>query len=467
MALTPGRRIENLSIEDLRLADNVFAEIVSKREIPASFTPHNVDEIGIGGHKSVVKEVLARFGRYGNFSTEYNATSLPPVDQSRIKSRYKKVLDWRNQANIGDYGMKKHYPVEMKRLNKAPLNYSSRLHALVMAHTPEWENEKAPKWNENSQAVYIFMSDMIGPKLGFKYKDDSPSAPGDYNLLVAWAFKNVEMIKKLYFMKDDPAHIDTQLARGIGVDLNQKILTTLVDGLRPSVTFNAGIESTPIEKLHLPVVELAVAPKTSIVRDFEQYFVDPLQKNGVEGIGAILPQDVKEDMDNDDAARYFARLNSLSLLNLAILKDFPGNSGVIKRLDAKLGFGGKLPEMLKEYIDVVTLAQSEGSIYNVMDGETTGGSIVDGHAIMQSLNAYRPEWNHTLSDVIDIITSEMSNGDFLGCGSGRAVLAHYNHAVINNASNKERLLQHMGIMVKLARAEGNLRVDHYKTEQSR
>lgn len=449
MALIPGgKAAEVLSQSELQLSQNVFAEIIRSRAIPDSFTPHNVDEIGIGGHKSVVKEVLARFGRYGNFSTEYNATSLPLVDQARIKSRYKKVLDWRNQANIGDYGMKKHYPVVMQRLNKAPLNYSSRLHCLVMAHTPEWENEKAPKWDENSQAVYIFMSDMIGPMLKYNYKPDSANTPGDYNLMVAWAFKNVDTIKKLYLDKDDPKYIDTQLARGNGVVLNISAFENLIGVLKSTVT-STPAETTSKDKTLQSNVEQVVAPPTTIVRDFERWFVQPRQREGLAGMGDLLSVDIMSAMGEEGARRYFDRLNFLSLLNLAILQDIPGKNEPLKRLDVKLGFGGKLPEILREYLTVVSLAQDEGS---------------QGEEVMNSLVPMRPEWgNRSLAIAITDIAAEMSEAEYLGYGSGRALLVQYNEEVRIKGSREAKMVQYMGMMVKLATGDGRLGLERYTT----
>lgn len=465
MALNPGgNHQELLSIEDQRLANNVFAEIVGTRVIPAIFTALIVDEIGIDGHKPVVKEVLARFGQYGNFKTEYNATTLPLEDQARISSRYKKVLDWRNQDKIGDHGMKKHYPLVMERFKKAPLNYSSRLHCLVMAHTPEWENEKAPKWDENSQAVYIFMSDMIGPKLKFDY---NPKSAGDYNLIVAWAFKNVEMIKKLYFMKDDPAYIDTQLARGFGVELDLLAFENVAASLQSTTKFSLS-ETQPIGKLGLPIVELAVAPDTSIVWDFEKWFVNPDQHGGVDGFGDVIPKELKDQLGVEGIKAYCERLNFLSLINLSVLKDIAGKGESIKKLDSKLGLGGKLPEILREYLIAVKSSQEESSVLPTFRESAKSRRQLKALANMSQsteivnsmLNTIHPEWgNHTLASALKSILEEMSNSDHIGLGSGRALLVAYNERASKKGGNEKNLIQFMGMMVKLAKGDGSSGLD--------
>jgi hypothetical protein len=169
--------------------------------LPDTFTPLNVDEIGRPGHKSVVRSVLANFGRYGNFASEYSAANLPEAERVEVSRRYKRVVEWQRRADVGANGMKKYYPVQAENLKINPKYYSARLHCLVLAHTPEWNERDAPVWNEDSQSVYFFMSDILGPTLGFNYDASLATSPGDFNLIVVWAFKNVEKIKQLYLQK--------------------------------------------------------------------------------------------------------------------------------------------------------------------------------------------------------------------------------------------------------------------------
>lgn len=432
------------------MASDVFAEIIKNKRIPDTFTPLNVDEIGIPGHMPVVEMVLKQFGKHGTYTTEYNATKLPEADQVKIAARYKRAWEWQRQSGVGVAGLQRYYPLQTEKISSNPRNYSTRLHCLVLAHTPEWnEQNTAPVWTENSQTVYFFMSEILGPKLGFNFNSDRADRPGDYNLLVAWAFKNVETIKKLYLQKDDPKHIDTQLARGIGVVLNIRAFENLSDDLKTTVT-STPAETASKDKTLRPNVEQAVAPPTTIVKDFERWFVEPKQHEGLAGMGDLLSADILSAMGEQGADRYFDRLNFLSLLNLAILQDIPGKNEPLKRLDAKLGFGGKLPEILGEYLTVVGLAQDKGT---------------QPEEVINRLNPIRSEWgNQSLASALRELHEEMSQGDQLGYGSGRAVLVQYNEEVRIKGNRETRMVQYMGMMVKMATDDGLLGIEKYKKE---
>ena len=472
-----GPKEQSISQEQLRLASDLFKEIVKNGELPPTFTPLNVDEIGLDGHKSVVRAILANFGRHGNFLSECNATYLPAVDRQRISSRHKKVLAFYWRTDIGGAeGMKKHYPLKMERMNIGPVNYNVRLHALVMAHTPEWTNgDVAPIWDEDSQAVYYFMADKLGPTLRFNYDAPSNETPGDYSLLVAWAFKNVEKIKQIYLTKDDPANLDTQLARGIGVRLNGEGFSNINNALQVTNTFNTAAETRSIDKIGLTKAELAVAPPTSIVWDFEKLFVRPDQHGGIAGFGDGLEPDFIQALGEEGVQRFCQRLNFLSLLNLAVLSDIPGKSEPIKKLDSHLNLGGRLPEILREYVALVKQAQlgESAKLLEARRGEPSSVDMLGAMAqnqqidakVRSDLNSMRPEWEgRSLRDVLKDILSLMSKSEHIGLGSGRALLVQYNEEARTKGINEERLIHTMGMMVKIAKGEGNFGLYSYFDE---
>ena len=476
MALQPASREQSLGQLELAIADDLFKESVTKGELPPTFDPLNVDEIGLEGHKRVVRAVLANFGERGNFLSECNATSMPEEHRQRISSRYQKVLAFYRRREIGAEGMKKHYPLQIDRLKIGPTNYSARLHALVMAHAPEWTNgDVAPIWNEDSRAVYYFMADKIGPTLRFNYNAPSYETPGDYNLLVAWAYKNVDMIKKIYLEKDDPANLDTQLARGIGVRLNGPDLSNINLALQITNTFNTAAETRSIHKLGLTNEYLAVAPSTSVVWDYERLFVRPDQHGGIAGFGDGLEQDFIQALGEEGIQKVCRRLNFLSLLNLAVLSDIPGKSEPIKKLDAQLNLGGRLPEALREYVALVKQTQLGESAKLLEARQRAGGTteMLVGMAqnqqideeVRSTLNSIRPEWEgRSLRDVLKDILRVMSESELIGLGSGRALLVQYNEEARTKGIKEEELVHTMGIMVKIAKGEGSFGLDSYYDE---
>lgn len=474
MALDPGgQKEQSITQHELALAGDLFKETVKNRMIPPTITPDVVDEIGIPGHKVVVREVMKKFGRLDTFSTEYSGANLPDADRARIASRYKRVVEWQRRSDVGAEGMKRGYPLKMDNLKIAPTRYSPRLHCLVIAHTPEWKpQDAAPVWNEDSQSVFFYLSDILGPTLGFNYDASTPNSPGDYNLLVAWAFKNVEKIKQLYLKKDDPAHLDTQLARGIGVELNTSALEDLSMRLQITTEFSLQ-EAKAIAKLGLSNAELVVAPSNSTVWDFENLFVKPDQHGGIDGFGAGLSEEYKQALGEEGIRAYCERLNFLSLLNLAILKDIPGKSEPIKKLDAKLGLGGKLPEMLNEFLLVVKESQLEASARSPFREGVESATMLDGLAnleerqenILGLLNPLRDDWGgKSLASALKDVLVEMSRSEHIGLGSGRALLVQYNELAAKKGVSEGRLIHLMGMMVKIAKKEGNFGLDKYYDE---
>lgn len=475
MVVQPGGQKEQaITQEQVQLATDLFSDIVKNRELPDTFTPLNIDEIGLPGHKPVVEMVLRQFGRLNNFQSERSAVSLPESERKRIAYRYQRAWNWQGRDDVGAKGLNEHYPLAMKKFNAVPQNYSRRLHCLVLAHTPEWKpQDAAPIWTEDGQAVYFFMSEIIGPKLKLDFGSDLDSRPGDYNLLVSWAFKNVDKIKQLYLDKVNPAHIDTQFARGNGVQLNTIAFENLSNSLLTTNEFNLATETEPIAKRGLSNAELAVAPTTSIVWDFEKFFVIPDQHGGIAGFGDALPTDLKNQLGEEGIKAYCERLNFLSLLNLAVLSDIPGKSEPIKKLDAKLGFGGKLPDILKEFLNIANQAQLQDSLFGVFRErvgedeqlEAMGENFATREAIIGALTSIRPEWDgESLAYRLKTLLSMMSSSELIGLGSGRALLVQYNERERTKGASEQRLVHYMGMMVKIAKGEGKFGLDGYYDE---
>lgn len=460
--------------EQVRLANDLFMDIVKNGELPDTFTALNVDEIGISGHKPVVEMVLRKFGTLNNFQSERSAVSLPESERKRIAYRYQRAWNWQGRQDVGAKGLNEHYPLAMKNFNVAPQNYSRRLHCLVLAHTPEWKpQDAAPIWTEDGQAVYFFMSEILGPKLKLDFGSDLDSRPGDYSLLVSWAFKNVDKIKQLYLDKVNPAHIDTQFARGNGVQLNRLAFENLSNSLQTTNEFNLATETEPIAKRGLSNAELAVAPTTSIVWDFEKFFVIPDQHGGIAGFGDALPTDLKNQLGEEGIKAYCERLNFLSLLNLAVLTDIPGKSEPIKKLDAKLGLNGKLPDILREYLITVKMSQEKPSVLKTFreDANTDdqmrsmGVAMESDEAIKDMLTSLHPEWgNNSLASALKLILNEMSSSEHIGFGSGRALLVQYNEQERVKGASEQRLVYYMGMMVKIAKGDGKFGLDGYYDE---
>jgi len=472
MGVNPGGQKEQpITQEQARLATDLLGQIYKEKKIPETFDPLNVDEIGMPGHKPVVEMVLRKFGSYGTFTTEYSGTNLPEEDKVKLAARYKRAWEWQRQPTVGAKGLLEHYPLAMKRLNVTPKNYSNRLHCLVLAHTPTWnEQNTAPIWTEDGQAVYCFMSDILGPKLGYRFDSNQANIPGDYNLIVKWAFENVDKIKQLYFDQGNPDHIDTQLARGNAVQLDKIAFETLDILLDKDVKFDSSTETTPIGKVPLSNAELAVAPPISTAWDFEKWFVGLDQRMGREAFRQLLPSETVNAFSNEAAEAYFKHLNLLSLLNLAILKDIPAKSEPIKRFDAKLGFGGKMQEILRDYLILVQTAQDEPSVLKtfregVQEEDqlvAIGGALESETIVQEMLNSIHPEWgNHTLASALKLILGEMSKSEYVGAGSGRALLVQYNELARTHGISEHRMVHYMGMMVKLAKYEGRFVLDKY------
>lgn len=475
MAVNPGGpKEQSITQEQAGLATDLLSQIYKEKKIPETFDPLNVDEIGMPGHKPVVEMVLRKFGSHGTFTTEYSGTNLPEEDRARLTARYKRAWEWQRQPTVGAKGLLEHYPLAMKRFNVTPKNYSNRLHCLVLAHTPTWnEQNTAPIWTEDGQAVYCFMSDILGPKLGYRFDSSQANIPGDYNLIVKWAFENVDKIKQLYFDQGNPDHIDTQIARGNAVQLNRLAFENLSNSLKVTNTFNLTSETEPIGKLGLSNAELAVAPTTSIVWDFEKFFVNPDQHGGIAGFGDALPADLKNQLGEEGIKAYCERLNFLSLLTLAVLSDIPGKSAPIKELDANLGFGGKLPEILNEFLNIANQAQLQDSLFGVFRenvGEDDqiqkmGENFATREAIIGGLTSIRPEWGgESLASQLKTLLYKMSSSEQIGLGSGRALLVQYNEQARIKGVSEQRLVHYMGMMVKIAKGDGKFGLDGYYDE---
>lgn len=472
MAVGPGGlKEQSIRQRELALASDLFKETVAKGELPPTFTPLNVDQIGIPGHKPVVRAVLANFARFGSYASEYNAENVPAEEKKRIAARYKRTVEWYKRSDVGVEGARRAYPVQMEKLKVSPKNYSPRLHCLVLAHTPEWKDgDVAPLWDEDSQAVYFFMSDILGPTLGFNYDARQLNAPGDYGILVDWVFKNVEKIKQLYLRKDDPLYLDTQLARGSGVVVDTLAFQNLSNTLQIHNQFNPA-EATSIEKLPLTNAEFAVSPDKSTVLDFVNLFVNPDQHGGIDGFGDGLDAEWKASMGQEGIKKYCDRINFISLLNLAILQDIPGKGEPLKKLDAKLGFGGKLKEILNEYLILVRTAEENPSVLKTLrEGVssedqlgTLGQADLNNATVMSMLETIHPDWgNHSLGSALELILKDMSNAEHIGLGSGRALVVQYNEQARTQGQHHARLLHLMGMMLKIAKGDGKFGLlDYY------
>lgn len=434
---TDGGKVEQLNQEEVGLSLDLFKLICQEKKIPSAITAFKVDEIGIPGHARVLRDILSNVGKSGSYSSEYEGTSLPDEDRERISTRYKQLILWQSKNTIEQTTWEKYFPLKSALTKAKNIRHSTRLRVLVASHTKDW--------TEANQVVYFYMSEILGPALGFKYDlgDMGVKQPGDYNLLVAWAFKNVETIKQLYLQKSDSAHIDTQLARGNAVSVNISGLKSLVSSLEiGGPTVNPENETVPLPKLGLSKLDIALSPSSSIALDYEARFANLDRSNAIESLKKILPPELGDSLNIARVEGLLRQLNYFSLLNFTLLKDEPGQHEPIKRLDAKLGFGGKLSEMLQAFLEVIDVAEHDDDI-----------------SVESALTSMRPEWgNLSLKMTLSKLLEEFNTSWQVGYGSGKAIVVKHADA---DSSSKHSLEVYMSMMTKMAKGEKRLKIDEF------